>query len=196
MSVDQDFLRGLVYTHNRANANTAELHKLSATLEAIVEILTNQGLLDRSQLEERFKTISDILKQRYIEQGMAVAMQEFSTSKYEFQGGAEIDCENRIQLCKAACCRLPFALSREDVKEGVVKWDAGQPYLNARDENGYCIHLQNGTCRCSIYDQRPIPCRGYDCRKDKRIWLDFQQKIVNPGLSDPDWPECTEEKKL
>ena len=73
----------------------------------------------------RRKQASERLRREYVERGMAVAMQEFGVSKYEFQGGAEIDCENRIHLCKAACCRLPFALSKQDVQEGVVKWDLG-----------------------------------------------------------------------
>ena len=36
---------------------------------------------------------------------------------------------DRVHLCKASCCRLPFALSRQDVEEGIVRWDLGQPYL-------------------------------------------------------------------
>jgi hypothetical protein len=32
------------------------------------------------------------------------------------------------------------------------------------------------------WQQRPIPCRGYDCREDERIWLDFENGIINPDL--------------
>jgi hypothetical protein len=38
------------------------------------------------------------------------------------KGGVEIDCPRRIPLYKAACCRLRFALSRQDVEEGIVQW--------------------------------------------------------------------------
>jgi len=119
-------------------------------------------------------------------------VQEFGVSKYEFKGGAEIDCGSRLHLCHAACCRLPFALSQQDVQEGIVRWDLGQPYINARDTDGSCIHLQRGSCQCGVYEHRPIPCRGYDCRKDERIWLDFEQRIVNPELMNPNWPDCLE----
>ena len=119
-------------------------------------------------------------------------MQEFGVSKYSFKGGAEIDCQSRLPLCKAACCRLPFALSKEDVQEGIVKWDLGQPYINARDEDGYCRQMDRGTCRCTVYANRPIPCRGYDCRSDKRIWVNFENRVVNPKLADPNWPQCLE----
>ena len=187
-----DILRGLVYTHNRANANTAELHKTSVTLAALIDLLIESGLVGGAELRERREQLAEELKRDYVSRGMAVAMQDFEVSKYEFKGGAEIDCENRLHLCKAACCRLPFALSKHDVQEGVVKWDLGQPYMNARDEEGYCTHLDQGTHQCTVYNQRPIPCRGYDCRKDQRVWIDFENRIVNPSVADPNWPQCLE----
>jgi hypothetical protein len=189
-----DLLRGLIYTHNRANANTAIAHEANATLQALVEVLIERGAIDRKALATRRQEASEELRRRYVERGMAVAMQEFGVSKYEFQGGAEIDCASRLHLCKAACCRLPFALSKHDVQEGIVKWDLGQPYMNARDEQGYCAHLEKGACRCTIYAQRPIPCRGYDCRSDQRIWLDFANCVINPRLSDSNWPAPLEKR--
>jgi Putative zinc- or iron-chelating domain len=185
-----DVLHGLIYAHNRANANTAAAHEANATLQALVELLVERGVVDGEAFKARRDRASEQLRREYLERGMAVAMQEFGVSKYEFKGGAEIDCENRLHLCKAACCRLPFALSKQDVQEGIVKWDLGQPYLNARDEQGYCDHLERGTCRCTVYYHRPIPCRGYDCRKDQRIWLDFEMKVVNPQVDKSDWPKC------
>ena len=187
-----DLLRGLVYAHNRANANTAELHQACATLEALVELLVEGGLLEREALEARRDAAAEGLRQRYLERGMATAAQEFDTSKYRFRDGAEIDCESRLHLCRAACCRLPLALSREDVGEGVVRWDPGQPYILARDEDGYCVHLERETWRCTVYAQRPIPCRGYDCREDQRVWLDFENKVVNTRMHEQGWPGCLE----
>lgn len=182
-----DLLRGLIYTHNRANANTAEVHEANATLHTLVEMLVACGLVDPEAFDEKRKQASERLRREYVERGMAVAMQEFGISKYEFQGGAEIDCESRIHLCKAACCRLPFALSKQDVQEGIVKWDLGQPYMNARDAEGHCTHLEKCSGQCTVYAKRPIPCRGYDCRKDRRIWLDFENCVINPRVGEPDW---------
>jgi hypothetical protein len=183
-----DVLRGLLYTHNRANANTAELHETRATLEALTELLVESGAVDRNVLDLRRADAAEQLRGTFVERGMAVALQDFDVSKYEFAGGAEIDCENRLHLCKAACCRLPLALSKEDVQEGIVRWDLGQPYMLARNDDGYCVHLESGTCRCGVYEHRPIPCRGYDCRNDERIWLDFEARVPNPQLDDPEWP--------
>jgi hypothetical protein len=192
--ITAEMLRGLIYAHNRANANTAAAHEANATLHALVELLIECGVVDGETFQARRERAAEQLRREYLERGMAVAMQEFGVSKYEFKGGAEIDCENRLQLCKAACCRLPFALSKQDVQEGIVKWDLGQPYLNVRDKQGYCAHLERGTCRCTVYHHRPIPCRGYDCRKDEHIWLDFEKRVVNPRVADPDWTRDLERK--
>jgi hypothetical protein len=129
-SIEHDFLLGLIYVHNRANANTAEVHDANATLHALVELLVERGLVDNESLAARRKRASDQLRREYLERGMAVAMQEFGISKYEFKGAAGIDCESRIHLCKAACCRLPFALSKEDLQEGIVKWTSGTRQLS------------------------------------------------------------------
>lgn len=183
----KEVLRGLVYSHNRANANTTELHQTAVTIHAVVEMLIERGVLDRETLDARRKAAAEHLRQHYLERGMAVAVQEFGLSKYQFQGGAVIDCENRLHLCKAACCKLPFALSKEDVEEGSVRWDLGRPYVIAHGQDHYCVHLDQEQHTCGIYAQRPIPCRGYDCRQDKRIWVDFDNMVINPRIEEPGW---------
>jgi prolipoprotein diacylglyceryltransferase/Fe-S-cluster containining protein len=189
-ATNEELVRGLIYGHNRANANTREVHQANATALALAQILIDRGLIEHTSFEAKRKETADQLQRAYVERGMAVAMQEFNVSKYAFEDGAEVDCDDRLSLCKAACCRLPFALSKEDVQEGVVRWNLGQPYMIAHGETGYCVHCEQHSGRCSIYEHRPIVCRGYDCRKDKRIWLDFDKRIINPQLDDPDWPAC------
>jgi hypothetical protein len=48
-----ELVRGLIYAHNRANANSAEVHRANATLRALVELLIEHGLLDREELVTR-----------------------------------------------------------------------------------------------------------------------------------------------
>jgi hypothetical protein len=191
-SAHWSLIRGLIYTHNRANANTAEVHQASATLQALVDVLIERGVIGQEELVARQQAAAETLRRDYVRRGMAVAIQEFGVSKYDFQAGAEIDCASRMHLCHAACCKLPLALSKEDVREGVVEWELGQPYMIAHAADGYCVHMDRETRRCGVYCQRPIPCRGYDCRKDRRIWLDFENGVVNPQIDEPDWPACLE----
>jgi Fe-S-cluster containining protein len=188
----EEFNRGLIYTHNRANANTAELHRVVAMLTALSDLLVERGLLDREEIEARKQAAAQALQREYLSQGMGTAMQDFGVSKYQFHLSAEVDCASKIHLCRAACCRLPLALSREDVREGVMQWDPGQPYMIARGEDGFCVHMDRETRGCTVYEQRPIPCRGNDCRQDRRIWLDFDAGVVNPRINDEGWPASLE----
>lgn len=89
-----------------------------------------------------------------------------------------INCAERVHLCKAVCCKLNFALTPREVREGKVKWDRQFPYLIAHGEDGYCAHLDHGK-GCDIFSDRPALCRRFDCRTDGRVWKDFEAMIPN-----------------
>lgn len=185
----QQIAEGLLYTHSRLNANTSKTLEATAFLYALVELLSEQGLIDIGDLDERKRAVGQRLLEQLRQSGTGALLQEPEYDKYSFDHSVAIDCENRIHLCQAACCRLPFALSKQDIREGIVRWDLGQPYLIDQGADGYCTHMDRNTCACTIYAQRPTPCRGYDCRQDRRIWLDFAQMIPNPALAHADWPQ-------
>ncbi len=91
---------------------------------------------------------------------------------------ADVPCAELMPLCEARCCTLSFALSTEDLDEGVIRWDYGQPYLiRQRASDGYCVHNDPDDHGCTVHALRPRVCRSYDCRKDTRIWDDFAQRI-------------------
>ena len=103
-------------------------------------------------------------------------------SKYEAPT-ADVPCDELLPLCQAKCCTLSFALSTEDLDEGVVRWDYGQPYLiRQRADDGYCVHNVPGSHACTIHAVRPRVCRSYDCRADTRIWTNFEQRIPAPTV--------------
>ncbi len=89
-------------------------------------------------------------------------------------------CAELLPLCGARCCRLTFALSTQDLDEGVIRWDHGRPYLIRQDADGACTHHDRATGGCSAYQHRPATCRSYDCRRDPRVWLDFDQRQPAP----------------
>ena len=51
-----------------------------------------------------------------------------------------------------------------------------------RGDRVYCHHVERESKRCGLYANRPVVCRAYDCRKDKRIWEDFENRVVSPDL--------------
>ena len=186
----QEVAGGLFYTHARLSQNTNKTLENSAFLYGLIELLQEKGLITNDELDERKKGVGERLIAQWKKQGLGVMLQDPEEDKYTFQGGVEIDCSERVHLCKATCCRLRFALSRQDIEEGTIKWDLGHPYLIAHGNDGYCSHMERGSCRCTVRESRPVPCRGYDCRQDKRIWLDFENRIVNPNIHRDDWPQC------
>jgi Fe-S-cluster containining protein len=181
----EELVEGLRYVHHQLGANTGKALETASFLYALIELLMKKGLLTEQELNAQKVEVAKRLVEKFRERGMGAVFQDPEHDKYAFaEKEVKIDCENRIPLCKAACCRLNFALSRQDIDEGIVKWDLGRPYMIAHDSDGYCRHLDRKGCRCTVYANRPVPCRAYDCRKDKRIWADFENRVINPNLEE------------
>lgn len=179
---------GIAYAHARLNATTGRMLDASAFLYALVELLSERGLISIDELDARKDEVGERLVAQLEERGGGVVVQDPELDKYAFEGEVEIDCPSLIPLCQAACCKLPWALSKQDVREGVVRWELGRPYLNERRADGYCCHNDAQTRLCTIREHRPVPCRAFDCRSDRRIWVDFERRIPNPNIGGPDWP--------
>lgn len=177
-----DVAAGLMYAHGRENANTSKVLEVASFSYALIELLMERGVISVEELDERKKQVGQRLTEKFAEKGMGVALTNDEQDKYAYEGGVEIDCENRIAQCRGACCRLSFALTVQDLEEGRVKWDLGRPYMIRHDEDGYCHHVERTSKRCQVYSNRPVVCRAYDCRKDKRIWEDFENRVVSPDL--------------
>ena len=181
------------YAHTRLNTNATRTYEASAFLYALVELLSEKGLITIEDLDARKEVVGERLTQQYRAKALGVMLQDPEIDKYTYSEVAEVDCASKLHLCKAACCRLPFALSRQDLSERVVHWDLGRPYLIAQGTNSYCVHLSCETKQCTIREQRPLPCRAYDCRKDPRIWVDFDAGIPNSDILREDWPAPVDE---
>jgi Fe-S-cluster containining protein len=175
---------GLLYTHDRINTNTRKTMEAASFLYALIELLDEKGVLSIKELDERKVKVAERLVKKFVESGIGLLYQDPEYDKYNFEHQANIDCESRLHICKAICCKFPFALSRQDVEEGIVRWNFGRPYLIARGDDGYCIHLDRETYKCKVYENRPVPCRGFNCKDNEKwkVWLDYDKKIINPKL--------------
>jgi Fe-S-cluster containining protein len=181
----QEVTRGFLYANSRANHNTGKALQVASFCYALIELLEEKGILTVGEVDDRKKLVADRLVKKFKDEGMGAVYQDPECDKYSFDKEVEIDCEQRVHLCKAACCRIfSFALSKQDIAESVLKWDLGYPYMVAKCEDGYCKHLNRATYRCRVQEHRPVPCRAFDCRKDGRIWLNFEKKVLNPKLSE------------
>ncbi len=186
----QEMVEGLLYTHARLSDTSKKTLEAASFVYGLIELLSEKGLISIEELGDRKQEVAQRLMKKNSEQGIGVLLQEPEFDKYSFEAEAKIDCKSRLHLCKAACCRLPFALSKQDIHEGVIHWDLGQPYIIAQDQDGYCTHLERGSCACSVREFRPVSCRAYDCRKNQTIWLDFDNAVINPDILKNEWPRC------
>lgn len=105
--------------------------------------------------------------EKMIDMGMAAVYGDEGENLPE----AHIDCAQCVKHCKAKCCTLIFALTKDEVAQGHIMYNKERPYFIARDKNdGYCPHMDRQTYRCQIWESRPLRCRRYDCRDDNDIW--------------------------
>lgn len=180
-----EMVDGLRYVHHQLGANTGKALEVASFLYALIELLMKKGLLTEAELNAQKVEVAKRLVEKFRELGMGAVFQDPEHDKYAFGAGeANVDCARRLPICQAVCCRLNFALSRQDLDEGILKWELGRPYMIAHDADGYCRHLDRQASHCTVYENRPVPCRAYDCSKDKRIWLDFENNLINPNLDE------------
>jgi Fe-S-cluster containining protein len=185
--LEEKLAGGLHFTTIQGYMAHEALRENKATLSTLIELLVRKGVIQFHEIEQRKQEVNEALKATGASSGPQVHLVD-TPDKYTHQDQVEIDCEARYHLCKASCCKLWFALSVQDLDERIVKWNYSRPYSIAQAEDGYCVHLNRGSCACSIYKNRPLTCRTYDCRRDKRIWLDFEQRVINPEIYQAGWP--------
>lgn len=99
-------------------------------------------------------------------------------------GFPEIPCAELLAICEARCCKLRAAVSDAEIAAGIVRWDAARgKWTLLRAGDGYCVHNEPASYGCDIYSERPIACREFDCRKDPRIWADFDERVPAPWFA-------------
>lgn len=104
-----------------------------------------------------------------MEKMMAMGMAGIYGDESEHQPDANVTCNQLINQCKARCCTFIFALTKEEVEQGLVQYNKNWPFFIARDEDGYCPHLDRKSLACEVWHNRPLRCRRYDCREDEDV---------------------------
>jgi hypothetical protein len=142
---------------------------VAAKLEWLID-----ALILRGQLPASFRRLADKV---HSQGGRSVVRLAMFRDKYAVPS-PDIDCAARIPLCGARCCSFDVTLSAQDVAEGGIPFDLHEPYALPR-ANGRCVCMTDDG-GCTIYERRPGACRAYDCRRDARVWIDFEARIPAP----------------
>ena len=174
----QEVLDGFNSLYERWGTTTAKGFEAAAHAFAVAELLIAKGIVGLEELDQRRRAAEDRLQQSYERAGLTVQLATEVTDKYAMGSAAvEIDCAARLPLCRAACCRLRFPLSEQDIDEGVVNWTLAEPYLNRQRADGYCVHCDehNKACQGLPGSARRVP--GLRLSQQLRIWVDFEQRV-------------------
>ncbi|MDA0167868.1 YkgJ family cysteine cluster protein [Solirubrobacter taibaiensis] len=168
---------GNLFAHSTLTEHASRINEAAAIVNGLVGLLVQRGLIEGDELLAAVDSVRERTEQagHHAHVGIAVRVEQEVEEP-------EIDCEARLPICKAACCRLHFALSVEEVERGgPLRWELGHPYFNRHNADGYCHQWDDG---CGIYDERPSVCRSYTCADDDRIWKDFDAMELNHEFID------------
>jgi Fe-S-cluster containining protein len=171
----RDLQASLRHLHFMSMQTKHDLVDVISRLSALIEELIVDENLDMQRFNERRLRLREKEEERL--QGLVHVSINNVPDKYQLESLPDIDCASLIHLCKARCCQLTFPLSFQDLDERVVAWNYSAPYQIRQKEDAYCVHNQDEGRQCGIYNHRPATCRQFDCRQDKRIWLDFEKQI-------------------
>jgi Fe-S-cluster containining protein len=174
----QEIERGLRFAHVMMSVNQDQGNEAVAYVQALADVLVEKGLLQHEELEEPLERAREEVAQVLMPRVRLAEMGD----KYAEGQSVDIDCASLIPLCHGRCCTFRFFLTKQDLDEGAARWDYGNPYWIKQAADGYCTHSDPQTRACTIHAKRPHVCRQYDCRSDKRVWIDFEQRIPAPMM--------------
>jgi Fe-S-cluster containining protein len=172
---ERELSRGLRFLHVWTSRTREDAWKAMLGMHTLLELLVAKGVVTVDELEQQSQVTGPRVHEAFEADPLAPAMGQVA-DKYTVVS-PDIDCAARLHLCQARCCTLRFALTAQDLDEGVVRWDYARPYYIASRPDGYCAHCHPESRACGVYRHRPAPCRSYDCRGDERIWRDFEARI-------------------
>lgn len=167
------------FVHAMAMETKLSVERVESVLRGLLDVLGASGAFDTTELTARVQAQAEQARQQSLRETHVEV--DAASDKYAFTDLPDVDCAALMPLCRGRCCKLHFALSFQDLDERVVQWNYARPYrIRQRAEDGYCVHSHEEHRGCTVYTHRPLTCRRYDCRKDHRVWVDFENKIPAP----------------
>jgi Fe-S-cluster containining protein len=177
-NLERQVERGTVRTQSLLNRSFERIRQLEATLDGLVALLVSRGTLSEREVREAAGKAGERVDARRDASPHSVVLRAEEAADQPREE-VFVDCAARMHVCHAVCCKLSVALSGAEVEAGKVRWDLGRPYFLRREADGACTHNDRSTGGCTVYADRPQPCRKYSCATDGRIWKDFDRMELN-----------------
>jgi len=171
-----------------------QLLQLGAQVATLTDALDKRDVIDDDEVTASLaENVRGVRRSDQTSNPLRLALGESLVDKYAAES-PPIPCDELMPICKARCCKLEFALTTQDLNEVKVRWNYARPYFILQREDGYCVHNDATSNGCQLYDCRPAPCRKFDCRQDKRIWLDFDKRLIAPESAIDDLPDSADDR--
>jgi hypothetical protein len=179
--VSAETLRTVLFGAHRMTAQATQYTFQNAVdVIALSDLLISKGILSSRELAER-RAIAErqVLEAREREYAGPTLYPARPAAPGESESPPNlVDCDKRYGECRSGCCILyNVFLTADEVRSGKYRWDLEHPYRLERTAEGHCTYLDRETLKCSIWNDRPMVCRGYTCNSDKNIWVDFDKRI-------------------
>jgi hypothetical protein len=175
-NLERQVEHGAMRTHSLLGQFAERINRVESFLYVLADALIEGKLVDEQRLHEL------TIRAKKEIQAAGDVLHGGATLRIENENPpapVAVDCTSRLPICGAACCKLSFALSVQEVEAGILKWDLGWPYHIRQGAGGFCAHLSQETLKCSAYAVRPGVCEAYSCADDARIWTDFDNMVLN-----------------
>jgi Fe-S-cluster containining protein len=170
--------RGHLFAHSALGESFLRLGELQAFLLGLIDTLLKKGVVTSEEIAGATTRVRQELTERKELSGPGT-MVRVDQAGSDSKPPVKVDCQARLHVCHAACCKLQFALTVPELESGKIKWDLGRPYFIRHNSHGSCVHVDPASGACRIYADRPGVCRGYSCAGDTRIWKDFDKMELN-----------------
>ena len=184
MTISNDFQelehqveKGNLFTHTVLTEQIMRMNENESFIYGLIDYLLQKGIIQSDELKETVEAVRKEILEKKESATLGVAIRVDGNE--DQQQLAIVNCEERLHICKAVCCRLHFALSVEEIESGLMKWELGKPYYNRHHTHGYCHQMNLDKKCCSIYQNRPSVCKKYSCANDRRIWKNFEKMELN-----------------
>lgn len=172
--LEDQIAKGQINIHSTLSRISDRINELEAVIYGINNALIEQEIIPSNLLYKKV----DSVKTQMIENGQNLNAGITVRIDDENAVEQEVNCEERLHICKAVCCKLNFPLNENEIDSGHYKWQLGKPYYIRQQSNGACCYLGESG-KCGVYSNRPKICRIYSCHKDERIWKDFDNMVLN-----------------
>jgi Fe-S-cluster containining protein len=176
--LDKQMERASLFTHTALGRCSIRLSEVESIAYGVLDALLEKGLLAADEVRSKAERVraESIARGEAAAPGLALRVDGPEDAQ---QPEVKVNCAERMHICHSICCKLDFPLTVEEIESGKVRWDLGRPYHIRHGEDGHCVHRNQESGFCGVYENRPGICRTYSCAGDTRIWKDFERMELN-----------------